>query len=135
MSTDIVCQVMSGGLRAVSQAEASKLEGLHGKEVMAKVSQPRNLAFHRKAFALFHAIYELVDTELTFEQFRTLLVAKAGYGDFVEGKKGLIFIPKSLSFGSMDQTTFERVYQDVLNVALHEYGVDENAIYQILEFA
>lgn len=28
-----------------------------------------------------------------------------------------------------------KVYQDVLNVALHEYGVDENAIYQILEFA
>lgn len=135
MSTDIICQVLPGGLRAVNQAEASKLESLRGKEVMAKVSQPRNLKFHRKGFALLHAIYEMVDTEYTFEQFRKILVAKAGYGDFVRGKDDqLIFLPKSLAWGKMDETEFEEVYQGVLTVALKEYGVDENTINQMLEF-
>lgn len=117
-------------------AECSKLEQLSGKEVMCKISQPRNLNFHRKGFAMLHAIYDLADTDLTFEQFRKVLVAKAGYGEFIEGKNSqMIFLPKSLAWGKMDETTFNRVYQDVLTVAIKEYAVDENALSQMVEFA
>lgn len=136
MSTDVVCRVFAGGLHAVNGAECSKLERLSGKEVMCKISQPRNLRFHRKGFALFHAVYELADTDLTFEQFRKVLVAKAGYGDFIQGKNDqLIFLPKSLAWGSMDETEFERVYQDVLTTAIKEYAIDENTLNQMVQFA
>ena len=135
MSTDVICRVQHGGLRAINEAESSKLDDLRGLQVMCRISQPRNLQFHRKGFALLHSIFELVDTELTFEQFRKLLVAKAGYGEFISVRGKVIFLPKSLSWGSMDETEFQKVYQDIITVAIREYAVDENSLSAMLEFA
>lgn len=135
MSTDVVCTVVHGGLYPATAAEASKLEDMHGHEVMAKVSKPRNLRYHRKGFALMHAIFGLANTDLTFEVFRKVLVAKAGYGEFIQNGDQLLFVPKSLAWGKMDETEFNRVCNDILTIALRDYGIDEQSVNRLIGFA
>ena len=45
-------RIVPGGMMASNAIEAEKLEQFRGREMMVKISQPRNLAFHRKFFSL-----------------------------------------------------------------------------------
>ena len=134
MTTDVLVQVVPGGLRCVNGVESDKLEPLKGREIMARLSQPRNIRFHRKYFALLGVAYDMADTELNTEQFRAFCTVGAGYCDFIEGANGAIAIPKSISFASMDETTFERLYQDTLTFVCKRWALDENQVNQIVEF-
>ena len=134
MSTDIIAQVVPGGLRAINALEADKLDGLIGREVMAKVSQPRNIKFHRKFFELLGTALSMVDEDYTMEQFRALCIAGAGYCDFIEGGNGLVAVPRSMSFAAMDETEFDRLYQDTLTFICRKWVLDEEQLSTILEF-
>ena len=136
MATELICRVVPGGLMASNKYEAEKLESFLGREVKAVISQPRNLAFHKKGFALLKAIYELADEQdLNFEQYRKWLVAAAGYCDFKDLNGEMICIPKSLSWGSMDELVFNKVYQDVLTFAVGHYHLDEPSLNFMMSFA
>lgn len=99
-------------------------EILHGN-----FSRMRNPAFHRKMFALFNFAFDHWEPgelssqygkpEKNFDQFRGDLVILAGYFEVVTRLDGSVRIkPKSLSYGSMDQDEFEKVYQAVLTVVV-----------------
>lgn len=134
MSTDVIVQVVPGGLRCVNGVEADKLDTIMGREVMAKVSQPRNIRFHRKYFALLGAALSLIDVDYTPEQFRALCTVGAGYCDFVEGESGLVAVPRSISFAQMDETTFERLYQDTLTFICKRWILDNEQLDAIVRF-
>ena len=134
MSTDIVVSVFPGGLRAVNDVEADKLDQFMGQELMVKISRPRNLAFHRKYFALIGTALQMVDETYTPEQFRALCVAGAGFGEFIDSDRGMVFVPKSISFAAMDDTEFERLYQDTLTFICKKWVLDEQQLNQIVEF-
>jgi len=135
MPTDVICRVAPGGLMAVNAGEAEKLAELVGREVMAKISQPRNIAFHRKFFALLAAARMMADTEYNAEQFRAYVTAGAGYCDFItDDEGGTVAIPKSISFGSMDETEFERLYQDTLTFICKTWVLDEQQLDEIVRF-
>lgn len=110
----------------VNAAEASKLETLKGKVVSAKISQPRNLAFHRKFFALMKATLDMIDQEYNVTQWRTICLCGAGWCDFVPGPDGVLCaVPKSISFADMDQTEFELLYSNVLDYICREYVTED----------
>ena len=134
MSTDVLVQVVPGGLRAVNALESDKLATLMGREVLAKVSQPRNIRFHRKYFALLGTAASMIDEDYTSEQFRALCIAGAGYCEFVPFGEKLVAVPRSMSFASMDETEFDRLYHDTLTFICKRWVLDENQLMQMLEF-
>jgi hypothetical protein len=134
MATEVYCRVVPGGLMAANQAEASKLEDLVGKEVKARLTQPRNPSFHRKYFALLKVGHDMANTAFNLEQFRAYCQAGAGYCEWVEGSDGLIAIPRSISWASMDELHFQRLYNDVLSFICEKWALDENQINEIVRF-
>lgn len=134
MATDVLVQVFPGGLRAVNAIEAEKLDPLLGREIMASLKQPRNIRFHRKYFALLGTARAMVDEDWTLEQFRALCIAGAGYCDFVQGSDGVVAVPRSMSFAAMDETEFDRLYQDTLTFICKRWVLDQTQLAQMVEF-
>ena len=120
---------------AVNAIESAKLEPLRGKEYAVKISQPRNLKFHRRYFALLGVGLDMADTEYNAEQFRAYCTVGAGYCDFITDKDGgVVAIPKSISFAAMDDTEFERLYQDTLSFICSTWALDSQQIDEIVRF-
>ncbi len=89
-----------------------------GQTYVAEIRVPRNYQFHKKAFALINAGYACLPEHLqdgfrSIEGFRQYATVLSGYytvyfnpriGEFVE-------IPRSWSFGSMDEAEFSAFYE------------------------
>ena len=118
------------------------------------IMQPRNAAFHRKFFALLNLAYEYWEPPETdtkwgkpvknFENFRKNLTVLAGHGQMVFNIDGTFKMQAdSISFGSMDQTTFDALYQNMISVviknisAMEKWGEDKinDVVNKVLEFA
>jgi len=123
-----------GGLIAANAIEAETLRQFMGKEVMVTISVPRNLAFHRKYMALIGTAFDLIETEYTKEAFRGICTVGAGYCTFTEKDGRLIAIPKSVSFASMDDSEFERLYSDTITYILKEWPLADAELNRIIDF-
>lgn len=90
-----------------------------GTEVYA--IQARNPQFHRKYFALLKIGFENQDTYNDLEIYRQVIVIKAGYVHWVEGKDGHSYpLPQSISFEKMKQENFEKLYAATLEIISKE---------------
>lgn len=85
-----------------------------GEVYKASIKVPRNLAFHRKYFALINCAWEY----LTTEQFRKYLEVSAGHFDQWHSPEYdmQIRIPKSIAFDKMDGAEFSDLYRRVKDV-------------------
>lgn len=119
--------------------------------VKAEITQPRNLAFHRKFFALIDVAFEAWECpELEYkgqpitknrDRFRKDLIILAGFGYPVINIKGEVrYEAQSMSFSKMDNAAFETLYSRVVDVILtrvltHYTRADlDNVVNQILGF-
>lgn len=112
---------------------------LAGEEYLAKkkldtgfkvnITEYRNVAFHRKYFALLNYAYEAWEpqektfmgeiVQKNFDQFRADITVLAGYYTTSYDINGnLKFSPKSISFGRMGQEEFEKLYNATIDVLL-----------------
>lgn len=114
-----------------------------GQVVKAKISKPRNMAFHRKYFALMKYAFEHWNLpeislqgrpiskdndiyyyngqkiEKNYKTFRKNIQILAGFGDPIFTLNGDVrFESKSISFGSMEADDFDKLYNSVINVIL-----------------
>lgn len=100
-----------------------------GSAIHADFKRMRNAAFHRKLFALFQLAFEYFDPpeidtkwgkpEKHFDTFRKNVTILAGFGHPVFNIDGTFKMEAdSLSFGSMDQDTFDDLYSKVLDVLM-----------------
>lgn len=105
-----------------------------GNNIHGEFTQQRNAAFHRKLFALFGLAFEYWEPgeidckygepEKNFDQFRKDLTILAGHYHLVHRLDGTFrVIADSLSFGSMSQETFDKLYNSVLNVIMKKISV------------
>jgi len=93
----------------------------------------RNSGFHSKFFALLELVFQNQDTTNHREAFRKWMIINAGYFTVVKFPDGTSEkIADSISFASMDQEQFERVFQDVLQVAINVVGAKEDEILENL---
>ncbi len=92
-----------------------------GEVIRCDFKRPRNPGHHRKAFALLNAMFENQDMTENFDQFYDWVKAKAGLFEPVFGVEGF-FKLKSLSYSSMGQEDFDKVYQKIITVAVEELG-------------
>lgn len=125
-----------------------------GQTIHGEFRRMRNPGFHRKFFALLNLAFEYwepgeIDSkygkpEKNFDQFRKDVIILAGFYKSVIRLDGSVRIePESISFGSMDQDTFERLYNAVLMVCMERIPVlkdmDEEevdkCVNKLLEFA
>lgn len=100
-----------------------------GNVVRVKFSQPRNVKFHKKFFALLDVGYEAFEPEeqefrglpvqKNREQFRKDCIIAAGYYDRVFNLKGEVRAKaKSISFGNMNEEEFGKLYSAIVDVLL-----------------
>lgn len=127
--TDLVLiKTPSGQLAPADPQAAEYIAKLKlGAALKGKFTKARNPRFHRKAFALFQLAFEAWEpAELSykgqvvakdFDRFRKDLTILAGFYDAVTNIRGEVRLEaKSLSFGSMDDEEFAKVYAAILDV-------------------
>lgn len=81
-----------------------------GQLVAVDVRRPRNLAHHRKYWALLQVVVDNLDQPLTVDALHDLVKLRTGHVTPVRTKRGIVEIPGSISFAAMDQTAFENFY-------------------------
>ena len=130
--TEVMCRRVPGGLAPESEAEAEKLRRIkNGASVRVKVAQEINPKFRRKWWALAQYAFEIwsdtmpeqqyrgQEVQPNFERFRKDLTILAGHFHPIWNIKGEMRVEAdSLSFGSMDEETFERLYSATINAIL-----------------
>ena len=129
MSDIVLVKTLNGAL-APADAEASTfIEKLKaGQGVRATVRKARNVKFHRKAFALFKLAFDVWEPETPqtykgeavskdFDRFRKDMTILAGFYKAVYNARGEVRLEaESLSFASMADDRFEKVFRAGLNV-------------------
>ena len=117
------------------------------KVYKVKVTQPRNVMFHRKYFVLLDTIfdYQRMFGDGEEEAFRYWITCKAGFYEIktMPGGQKVAFA-KSISFAKMDEFEFQKLYDKTLEVALSHKdicaGIDQDDLLKeaqerIMEFA
>ncbi|MGZ5053396.1 MAG: DUF1367 family protein [Methylobacter sp.] len=130
MATEIIVRKLHHTIVPVDAANAELFESLKPNgEYKAVFTQPRNLPFHRKFFALIKVAFDAwemptneykgVQIQKNAKRFRKDLLIMAGYGYPVVNLKGEVrYEAQSMSFASMAQDEFETLYSRVVDVIL-----------------
>ena len=146
---------MAGGLLRPYDEESAAATAKWGVGAMISgiFKKPRNPQFHKKLFSLLNTLYDQWEPQETkykgvmaqksFENFRKELIILAGYYDVVSSLKGETRVEaKSISFGSMDDAEFEKLYMAIHNIGmqkiLNQKGWTErdlnNAVERLMEY-
>ena len=100
-----------------------------GQTYSVEVKVARNVDFHRKYFALISYAWEFLNEQeterfRTKENFRKYVEVAAGHCDIIFHPRlqEYVEIPKSISFGKMDNAEFSDLYQRVKDVIFSIIG-------------
>lgn len=115
--------MLPNGLVEPSDKAREKLKNIKNDEVFLIDFKPkRNVLFHRKMFAMLKVVFLNQDKYSNMEHLRTELKLKSGwYNEHISQKQGIIYIPKSMDFSSMDAIQFEDIYQKFIDIALRDF--------------
>lgn len=97
-------------------------------EVEIDIKQKRNPGFHRKGMALLNLAFANQDKFEAFNHFRYWITMKAGFVDIVKTPDGVMYLPQSISFSSMDNIKFQEWYNAMINQVIILLGTDEKKI-------
>ena len=100
------------GLYPIDEPGQDVLSRLPQREyVKVNITRPRNLAHHRKFFAMLQLVFSNQDRYDQFEHFLAALKIALGHCDTIVLANGSCnYLPKSISFTNMDQTEFDQFY-------------------------
>lgn len=106
--------------------QREKLKRIKERDLVeVELKKPRNIKFHRKYFALLNTIFEQQEKYTNRNHFRTDLQIRAGhYDEHITDQGEVIYMPKSISFASMDEHAFSDLYNNVLDICLRAYLPD-----------
>lgn len=114
-----------------------------GETYSVEIKVARNLDFHRKYFALISYAWEFLNEQETSvfktkENFRKYVEISAGYCEVIYHPRlqEFVEIPKSVSFGKMDNSEFSNLYDKVKDVIFSIIGnrVSEEEFGRLLLF-
>jgi hypothetical protein len=83
----------------------------------------RNYKFHKKAFALLNTGFKNQEKYATFEIYRKVMTILAGFYDEVVSKRGIEYLPHSISYESMGVDKFDSYYEAMTKVVADDMGV------------
>ena len=99
-----------------------------GVDYLVEVTNPRNIGFHKKFFALLNIGHENTDLDMPFDTYRKYILMKAGYFKAFNTPKGTFYDAESISFANMPQDKFEEVYSRVLDKIIADIGCTSEEI-------
>ena len=105
-----------------------------GEPFMADVTKPRNLAFHKKFFALLNMVYSNQEIYTNMEHLRNDLTIESGYfevGTNIYGE--VVKRPVSISFAAMDDLQFGEFYNKVIDTIVKYFHFDKQDIIDNIE--
>jgi len=106
-----------------------------GEDYQVDITNPRNVGFHRKFFAMLNVGHENTKLDMPFDTYRKYMTVKAGFFTAYQTPKGVYYDPDSISFASMSQDEFEEVYSRVLDKIIEDIGSDKETIEkQLIDF-
>lgn len=120
-----------GGLKAADDAAVEVLRRLgQGEVVRVELRKVRNPQFHRKFFALLQLVRDSTDAWATTEALLADLKVEMGHCDEFRLRGGqTVMIPRSISFGSMDDMEFTSFYERALvTLADMAGGIESDAL-------
>lgn len=106
-----------------------------GRMLKAVVSQGRNIAHHRKLFALLKLVLDNQDYFQSTDELLYALKMRLGYAVPVRIKGQVGYMPRSISFSAMGQQEFEDFYNRALDFIAAEVipGIDCETLRQEVE--
>lgn len=94
-----------------------------GEMVQIHTHKDRLGWYHRKHMALEQKVFDAQEKFEEFESFRTWLKVGSGYVDWHPGPKGgVIPVPKSLSYGKLEQGDMEAVHEEMIKFLRSEHA-------------
>jgi len=95
-----------------------------GTEYIWEVKKPRNVQFHRKAFALLNLGFQNQDRYEDVELYREDITITSGFYTMIPSTKfGEVPKAKSWSFAAMDDFEFGELYKALFDTVAHQlYG-------------
>lgn len=141
----------SGSLVPAFEDDLEKLRKIRaGASVRCEISQPRNPGFHRRFFALIKFLFDIWSETLppmqykgqevqpSIDRFRKDLTILAGrYTAHYNIRGECRLEADSISFASMSQEEFEKLYSEIINVALRKVinrpDLDEDSIRRLVD--
>lgn len=107
-------------LRCVDAAGAEALADVPTDAIVrVDIRRPRNVRHHRKYWALLNAVFPHQSVYPTLESFAAAMKAAVGLAEPIRLPDGrIVLYTGSISFGSMDQTTFDQFYERVVQIIL-----------------
>lgn len=103
-----------------------------GATVFIDVWQPRNMAQHRKYFAVLNNVVEATGRWTSTEHLRRdILLALHLYAEHVNQFTGEVSkVPHSMAVASMPRAQFEQLYTDTIRLLTEELGADPEMLTQ-----
>ena len=93
------------------------------------IKKPRNIKFHRKAFALFNLVFSNQEHYLNIDDLRHDLTVSAGYYiERINLQGEAIRVAKSISFAKMDEHDFSEYYDSIINQIVLHFNFDKQGI-------
>lgn len=99
-----------------------------------ETKKPRNIMHHRKFFALIKMVFENQEGYNNVDALREDLIIAAGYYDSHVNFDGETKLrPRSISFSSMPQDEFEKLYEAVLDVVVKYFHFEKSDVRENIE--
>ena len=125
----ILCRNTISGLVPLYPSDYDEKRKLKlGEDYEVNITNPRNIGFHRKFFAMINVGHENTTLDMPFDAYRRYMTIKAGYFKAYDTPKGTFYEPESISFANMSQDKFEEVYSRVLDKIIEDIGATKEEI-------
>lgn len=98
--------------------------------VLIDPRRPRNIQHHKKLFALLNLAVDNWPSDITRETLLGAIKLKTGHFTELKTRDGVMQIPKSINFESMNQDEFEPFYEKAVNIISIVLGVDAETLNQ-----
>ena len=125
----ILCRNTISGLVPLYPSDYDNKRKLKlGQDYECDITNPRNVGFHRKFFALLNIGFENSGLRLPFEVYRKHILIKAGYFKVYTIEDKVYYEAESISFASKSQDEFEEIYSRVCDIILADIGATREDI-------
>lgn len=109
------------GLAATDDASEAALKSVKlGECIELRIKRPRNLQQHRLFWALMQKVYENQEHYTSPEQVCTAFKFATGHVESIRTARGVIQVPRSISFAKMDQVEFGQFFKRAVDFCVSE---------------
>ena len=128
-------KTLGGVLKPSFDSDYEKVKKLKvGEEYKCKITQPRNVKFHRKYFALINLVYQNQEKYNNSDDLRhDLTIASGYYRKSVDLQGNDVKKAKSISFAKMTEFEFGELYSATLDSIVKYFGFDREAMIEEIE--